>query len=408
MSLRVLAVLGAGVVSSVVLLAVVAAVGITAVFGGSATAFGTDARPSTGARSTIPHDYLMAFEAAAASCPGLPWNVLAGIGRVETDFGVDTRTSAAGAVGPMQFLPATFAQYDRPVPPGGSAPPDPYDPVDAVWAAARLLCDNGARDGADIPAAIYAYNHSAAYVREVLSYAASYVATARVLDAPSVAAAIALGYALDQLGTPYEWGGETPGIGFDCSGLTQAAYAAAGIAIPRTSEAQWTTVPHVPLADIEPGDLVFFEPGEFVPGLPGHVGIYLGHGEMVDAPHRGTDVRIDHLADWPAPMGAARPADLVTTSGARSPVPVRSLPGSLSNSPACPWSPWGRLEGPTARGRGWRDWRARRLLSCSRRCPWMLSQPRCPLSVWPRRSRSRASSRAPPATSCRPRSCCRS
>ncbi len=314
MSLRVLGVLAGGVLCSVLLLAGVATVGLTAVLGGAASGIGAGGAPSPGARSSIPRAYLAAFEAAAASCPGLPWNVLAGIGRVETDFGVDTRTSSAGAVGPMQFLPATFAAYDRPVPPGGVAPPSPYDPVDAAWAAARLLCANGARDGVDIPGAVYDYNHSESYVREVLSYAASYVNTAQVIGAPSTVAAIAVSFALDQLGTPYRWGAETPGVGFDCSGLAQAAYAAAGVVIPRTSEAQWTTLPHVPLADLLPGDLVFFEPGEFEPGLPGHVGIYLGHQEMVDAPHAGAVVRIEDLARWPAPMGAARPADLTTAA----------------------------------------------------------------------------------------------
>lgn len=100
-------------------------------------------------------------------------------------------------------------------------------------------------------------------------------------------------------GTPYRWGVETPGVGFDCSGLTQAAYAAAGIVILRTSEAQWSALPHVPLDQLEPGDLVFFGPGEFLAGLPGHVGIYTGSGEMVDAPHTGATVRIEKLPAWP-------------------------------------------------------------------------------------------------------------
>lgn len=285
-----------GVVVAVLVLAAAGAAGVATLAGGGAT-------PASAlrVRSGIPSSYLQAFQEAAATCPGLPWSVLAGIGRAETDFGADDRVSPAGAVGPMQFEPSTFAAYDQPVPPGGADPPTPYDPVDAIYAAARDLCANGARGGADLPRAVYAYNHSAAYVAEVLSYAASYAA-----PAPTPAAAEAVRYALAQLGTPYRWGGETPGVGFDCSGLTQAAYAAAGIAIPRTSEAQWTALPHVPLADLRPGDLVFFEPGEFVPGLPGHVGIYIGDGEMVDAPHTGAAVRIDDLADWPTPMGAAR------------------------------------------------------------------------------------------------------
>ncbi|MGH8987751.1 MAG: NlpC/P60 family protein, partial [Acidimicrobiales bacterium] len=247
MSARVLGGLGAAFVVPVVMLGGAAVVGLTSALGGGATALSADSVPSQGARSAIPLPYLEDFEDAAASCPGLPWSVLAGIGRVESDFGAGAQTSTAGAVGPMQFLPATFAEYDEPVPPGGATPPSSDDPTDSIWAAARLLCANGARDGADISGAIYAYDHSQAYVAEVLSYAASY--TAPVVDAPTAAAAVAISYALDQIGTPYAWGGETPGVGFDCSGLTQAAYAAAGVSIPRTSTAQWTTLPHVPLED---------------------------------------------------------------------------------------------------------------------------------------------------------------
>ena len=277
--------------------------------------------PSAEASASIPAAYLALYQAAAATCPGLPWTALAAIGTVESSNGtsdlpgVHSGANFAGAEGPMQFEPATFAEYDLPVPPGGADPPNPYDPADAVYAAARDLCANGARGAADIHHAIYSYNHTAAYVREVLSYAAAYARpsapTVPAIDAPTDAAAVAVSYALDQIGTPYVWGAETPGVGFDCSGLTQAAYAAAGIRIPRTSTAQWTTIPHVPVGDLEPGDLVFFEPGELSPGLPGHVGIYIGDGEMLDAPHAGTDVQIDALSDWPAPTGAARPSELV-------------------------------------------------------------------------------------------------
>jgi membrane-bound lytic murein transglycosylase B len=76
----------------------------------------------------------------------------------------------------MQFLPATFAAYALPVPPGGAVPPSPYDPTDAAYAAARMLCADGALDGSDVSEAVYAYNHSSAYVAEVLSLAATYAA----------------------------------------------------------------------------------------------------------------------------------------------------------------------------------------------------------------------------------------
>ncbi len=104
-------------------------------------------------------------QAAAATCPGLPWTVLAAIGTVEsgsgrsTAPGVASGANAAGAEGPMQFEPATFAAYAT-VGPGGARPPDPYDPVDAVYTAATLLCaDGGGGPAAGLRAAVFAYNH---------------------------------------------------------------------------------------------------------------------------------------------------------------------------------------------------------------------------------------------------------
>jgi cell wall-associated NlpC family hydrolase len=297
------------------LLAVVAvpllfAAAAAAVLGGGASFVSAGGSVSV---AGIPAPMFSLYEKAARTCPGLPWEVLAAIGTVESGNGTSTLpgvhsgANSAGAEGPMQFLPATFAAYDLPVPPGGARPPSPYDPTDAVYAAARDLCANGGRGGADVPAAVFAYNHSRTYVAEVLADAAAYAATT-TSPAPTRAAAEAVRFAFAQIGTPYVWGGETPGVGFDCSGLVQAAYAAAGVAIPRTSGAQWLALPHVLLVDLRPGDLLFFAPGEFFPGLPGHVGIYIGNDRMIDAPHTGATVRIENLADWPAPFGAARPA----------------------------------------------------------------------------------------------------
>ena len=199
------------------------------------------------------------------------------------------------------MLGPTFAAYDTPAPPGGASPPSPFDPTDAIYAAARDLCANGAKDGADIPGAIYACNHSKAYVAEVLSYAASYAAPAPTASAPSPAASEAVSYALAQIGTPYRWGGETPGVGFDCSGLTQAAYAAAGITIPRVAQAQYDAGPHLPAGTpLQPGDLVFFGPSA---ADVTHVGIVVNpSGEMIDAPHTGATVRIE---PFPTTIGMA-------------------------------------------------------------------------------------------------------
>ncbi len=156
-----------------------AAVG-TAVVASAVSLLGGGGPVVGAAAARIPPAMLALYQEAAATCIGLPWTVLAAIGTVESDNGqsdlpgVHSGVNPAGAEGPMQFEPATFAAYATPVPPGGTKPPSPYDPTDAVFAAARFLCANGAAGGANLPAAVYAYNHSAAYVSEVLTLAESY------------------------------------------------------------------------------------------------------------------------------------------------------------------------------------------------------------------------------------------
>jgi peptidoglycan DL-endopeptidase CwlO len=108
--------------------------------------------------------------------------------------------------------------------------------------------------------------------------------------AGSVARA-AVRYAMAQLGDPYRWGATGPDS-FDCSGLTSSAYRAAGVAIPRVSWAQWGAGPHVHLAHLLPGDLVFFADVPSDPATIHHVGIYIGNGLMVHAPHTGDVVRV--------------------------------------------------------------------------------------------------------------------
>ena len=177
--------------------------------------------------------------------------------------------------------------------PGGASPPSPYDPTDAVFAAARLLCADGAAGGADLSGAVYAYNHSAAYVNEVLALAQTYAGATTAPDqVATTAGALAVSWALSQIGTPYVWGGETSGVGFDCSGLVQAAYAVAGVALPRVAQDQYDATPKLaPGAPLAPGDLVFFGGG---PGSIDHVGLFVGEvsgrNVMVDAPHTGVDV----------------------------------------------------------------------------------------------------------------------
>jgi peptidoglycan DL-endopeptidase CwlO len=103
--------------------------------------------------------------------------------------------------------------------------------------------------------------------------------------------AVAFVYA--QLGCPYLYGGTGPcHLGFDCSGLAQAAWASAGMQIPRDSYEQWAALPHVPLSSVEPGDLLIYN-GE------GHVAIYVGGGDIIDAPQTGMDVeKIPMSTSW--------------------------------------------------------------------------------------------------------------
>jgi len=128
-------------------------------------------------------------------------------------------------------------------------------------------------------------------------------------------AAVALGYALGQLGTPYRWGGEAPGVGFDCSGLVQASWAAAGVELPRVAQAQMEAGPTLsPGVGLQPGDLVFFGPE---PGVATHVGMVVDPaGLMVDAQYTGAFVRVDPFPTGEGQawgddlyLGATRPAD---------------------------------------------------------------------------------------------------
>ncbi|GAA1082743.1 bifunctional lytic transglycosylase/C40 family peptidase [Kitasatospora arboriphila] len=272
-------------------LAVGAATGVvTALTGGTSAG----AAPSDSALADIPPTMLALYQQAAPTCPGLPWTVLAAIGKVETDHGrAPSLVSTAGAVGPMQFLPATFQQYALPVPHGGAEPPTPWDPADAVHAAARLLCAHGARGGHDLQAAVYAYNHAQWYVDKVLAQAAAYAGTTgpgRPAPAPSQAAATAIAFARARIGTPYEWGGTgTPGHGYDCSGLTQAAYAAARIPIPRVAQDQYNAGPRLPAGTpLLPGDLLFYGSS---PAAITHTALYTDNGRIIEAPRTGIPVR---------------------------------------------------------------------------------------------------------------------
>lgn len=293
-------------------------VGLGVVGAGGAPSVGWS--PSEFAATDIPPGYLALYRQAADE-EGIDWAVLAAVGRVETNHGrstlpgVHSGTNYAGAMGPMQFLGATWGAYG--VDGDGDGRRDVYDPADAIPGAAGYLAASGAPG--DYRAALWAYNHSNAYADEVLAWAERYRGAVAV--AGSGAGAIAARAALAWLGTPYSWGGGTLAgpslgfcnqagcsglhtVGFDCSGLTRYAWAQAGVVLPRVTYEQWRAgVPVRDPRELQPGDLVFFSDLD-------HVGLYIGGGRMVNAPATGEVVRIEDIGSGVRAatyVGAIRP-----------------------------------------------------------------------------------------------------
>jgi peptidoglycan DL-endopeptidase CwlO len=304
---------------------------------------------STDASDSIPANYLTLFQQTGQQY-GVPWVILAGIGKVESDDGrsnlpgVSSLSNAYGAAGPMQIgigglsgntwggapvHPASEQVNGVATDADGGPDASVYDPADAIAGAAKYLLENGVQTN---PAgAIFAYNHSESYVQLVLSYAAEYarggytVAGAVADDvpgcipgltvaagpatgtaqAPNQAAATAISFAEQQLGKPYLFGGTGPDA-FDCSGLVMMAYRSASIYIPRTSQEQWLWGPQVPASQVEPGDLVFFVGSDGTPTAPGHVGLVIGNGMMIEAYATGYPIRVASYTGRD-PIGFTRP-----------------------------------------------------------------------------------------------------
>jgi hypothetical protein len=275
--------------------------------------------PSAFANKDIPADYLRLIRQWAA--PDLDWAVLAGVLKVECDFGRHCGVSSTGALGPAQFEPGTWAQYG--VDGDGDGVRDPWNPADAVASEANYLrhlglgrlgqvrsalCHYNAGSGPEFQQCMDGTQRPVSYADTVLGWATKYrgiVNVGGLVGAPTAAAAAAVAFALGKVGLPYVWGATGPSA-FDCSGLVQTAYAAVGIHLPRTSSEQFNASPRVPPgAPIMPGDLVFFVGGDGPP-YPGHVGMAISSTMMVDAPHTGAFVRVEQI--WhDGYMGATRP-----------------------------------------------------------------------------------------------------
>jgi len=324
---------------------------------------GITGQPPAGAKAKngIPADYLHWYQVVGQQY-GVPWTLLAGIGTVESDNGqstlpgVHSDANAFGAAGPMQIgiggaagnvwggapvHPANEAVSGVAADEDGGPDANVYDPADAIAGAAKYLLTAGVQT--DPSGAIFAYNHLQSYVQSVLYWAGVYaggnytVVSAQLpavacagtsaalpsIAAPNEAVAAAIAFAQQQLGKPYQWGGTGPDA-FDCSGLVMMAYRSAGIDIPRTSEVQWTFGPRVPASQVEPGDLVFFVGSDGTLTSPGHVGLVIGHGEMIEAYATGVPIRIASYTDR-QPVGFTRPwanssVNPATVTGVNNPV----------------------------------------------------------------------------------------
>ncbi|WP_185844754.1 bifunctional lytic transglycosylase/C40 family peptidase [Nonomuraea sp. WAC 01424] len=276
----------------------------------------------TSAPTNIPPLYLDLYQQSAARY-GVPWSVLAAVGKAESDHGrgpapgVTTGSNHAGAAGPMQFMPATWQSFG--VDGNADGIKDIYDPADAIPAAASFLRHGGAP--AHLNQALLRYNHDSAYVTKVLRIAESYAAPAcaPVQLSGTGRGSAATAAASHWLGTPYSYGGgglagPTLGIGqgakvrgFDCSGLARYAWHQAGTTLPRTTVEQWHAVPHIPPGRQQPGDLVFFQGSDGGPNRPGHVGLVLDSDRMIEAPRTGTRIRISRYTIRRDLVGYARP-----------------------------------------------------------------------------------------------------
>src|SRR5438445_267975 len=216
---------------------------------------------------------------AAGNSYGIPWTVLAAINKVETNFGQNLGPSSAGAIGWMQFMPSTWARWG--IDANGDGIADPDNRTDAIFSAARYLAGR-------LQKRLDAANRKLGRFRDEAG-GALFATNAAGLFTGTLAGADqsgAVSIALQYLGVPYKWAGATPRGGFDCSGLVQYVYAQLGVSLPHNTVLQWNDprAVSVPRDQLQPGDLVFFN------GLD-HVGIYIGNGDFIDAPHTGAFVR---------------------------------------------------------------------------------------------------------------------
>lgn len=274
---------------------------------------------------SVPPEFEPWIRKAGAICPGVSAPLIASQLSAENGFryGPSAPVSGTGALGPAQFMPPTWATWGKDYDEDGRV--DPNSIGDAVLSQAHFMCSlntdiiaaigAGKVQGDPTALTIAAYNagigavlsaggmpsggdyttQTQPYVAKILAGQAQYTSagsTGRLVPTETGGNTV-VEAARQYLGTPYVWGGgDITGPsrgGFDCSGLTSFAYySGKQMTLPRTSEGQWALGSEIPIDQAMPGDLVF---GSFGTNGPGHVGIYIGNGQMIHAPTTGDVVK---------------------------------------------------------------------------------------------------------------------
>lgn len=286
----------------------------------------------TGA-GAVPAQYAGLIDAAAAACDevDLPAVVLAA--QLKAESGFDPHADSGQAQGIAQFAPGTWASSG--VDGNGDGKKDVWDPADAIPAQGAMMCKllktaikHPDYDGTPIELALAGYNagwgrveefrgvppHSFAagqtyhYVKTVMAYVDQLSQPLVDADLPAAAPEsilTAITWAEAQEGGWYHLGGDctaahgtNPQHRCDCSSLVQQAYKAAGISIPRTTYQQVTVGHRVDIDHPQPGDLIFNPGKDGSDAAPGHVGMYIGGGQLIEAPHTGARTRVVAYSTW--------------------------------------------------------------------------------------------------------------
>ena len=309
---------------------------------------GTKLRPD----APIPPQYLAYVLTAGSLCPQIGPAEIAAQVDLESSWNPDAYadSGAVPAMGIAQFTAATWQSWGRDY--DGDGTDSPYDPGDAIIAQGHLMCDlvewaaqnvtsgrlhgdvmdlawaayfagrGGVLAAGGVPASGLTHDYPQQVRRRLLTYAADTggdgfpdgggagIPAGYILPSDSQQAA-AVSFALAQLGKPYVFGAEGP-ASYDCSGLMMAAWAHAGVSIPRvTGDQVRLGVAVGSLEAMHPGDLIFIPGSHGSMSRPGHVGMYIGRGGdgrqyLVQAPHTGDVVKVTPVANWSQQIAAIR------------------------------------------------------------------------------------------------------